>query len=185
MAIEKKKELGVGNKKVIGHIGRFNEQKNHFFLIKIFKRLAEMDSTIHLILVGDGNLKSPIESEVNRLGLENRVNFLGLRDDIPEILQVVDIFLFPSLYEGLPLTMIEAQAAGIKIVASNTISKEADITGLVTFCSLEDNEQHWADTVLENLDYNKKNTYQKIVEHNYDILKNAKLLQQFYLNNSN
>ncbi|WP_193744367.1 glycosyltransferase family 1 protein [Jejuia pallidilutea] len=180
-----KQELNLNGKKVIGHVGRFNEQKNHFFLLKIFYEVYKQDNNCVLVLIGDGNLKPKIEKEVANLGIEKQVHFLGLRDNIPELLQGFDLFLFPSLYEGLPVTVVEAQASGLKIVTSSTVTKEVNITGLVTYVNLDTPETEWANTVISNLDYDRKNTLNNIKEGGYDIHENAKNLQNFYLNENN
>lgn len=176
-----KKALNLTGKKIIGHIGRFNEQKNHFFLLKIFYEVYKHNNDCVLVLVGDGNLKPKIEKEVANLGIQKNVYFLGLRKDIPQILQSFDLFLFPSLYEGLPVTAVEAQASGLKIVTSTTVTKEVNITGLVTYVSLETPETEWANIVINNLNYERKNTLNKIKTGGYDIYENAKNLQNFYL----
>jgi len=177
-------KLGLTGKKIIGHVGRFNEQKNHFLLLKIFKELVSKQDNFMLVLVGDGNLKPKIEKYAEELAITDKILFLGLRDDIHELLQAFDLFLFPSLYEGLPVTLVEAQAAGLKIVTSSTVSKEVEITELVTFCSLEESEKVWANKILENIDYTRENTTKQIVSGNYDIGSNAIALQAFYLKNN-
>lgn len=177
-----RKELDLEGKTVIGHVGRFNEQKNHFFLLEIFNHVLKMLPNSCLVLIGDGNLKPKIEERVKELNIEDNVLFLGLQDNIPRLLQTFDLFLFPSLYEGLPVTLIEAQASGIPIVASDTITSEVDITGLLTFCNLNDTPQYWADKVVKNTNHKRENTYNLIVDGKYDIAENAKKLQEFYLN---
>jgi glycosyltransferase involved in cell wall biosynthesis len=183
--IEKSKKikasLNLAGKKIIGHVGRFNEQKNHFFLIKIFYEVYRRDKNCVLVLIGDGNLKSKIEKEVQNLGISKNVHFLGLRDNIPELLQGFDLFLFPSLYEGLPVTLVEAQASGIKILTSSTVTKEVNITGLVTYENLDTPPLKWAEIVLDKLSYDRKNTLEQIKDGGYDIYENAKNLQNFYL----
>lgn len=180
-AVEIKKEHNLAGKKVIGHVGRFNEQKNHFFLLNIFKKIIKKDPNCVLVLVGIGNLMDSIKKEAERFDIKDKVLFLGMRDDINDILQGFDLFLFPSLYEGLPVTLIEAQASGLAIVASNTITPEVDLTGLITFLSIKDSESKWADTVLDKLNYNRKINFEQIKSGRYDIHENAKSLQQFYI----
>lgn len=177
-----KEEFGLKNEKVIGHVGRFNEQKNHFLLIKIFNEIYKKDNNYVLLLIGDGNLKDKIKEEAKRLNIDKNIHFLGLRDNIPELLQGFDLFLFPSLYEGLPVTLIEAQASGLKIITSSTVTQEVDITGLITYIDLEKPESVWAESVLSNINYNRKDTLNQIREGGYDIFENAKNLQIFYLN---
>ncbi|TYA72049.1 glycosyltransferase family 1 protein [Seonamhaeicola marinus] len=179
---KKKEELGITGKKVIGHVGRFNEQKNHFFLVNIFNEILKKDKNCILVLVGSGNLQPSIEEEAKRLKIYESIKFLGLRTDIPEILQSFDLFLFPSLYEGLPVTLIEAQACGLRIVTTNTVTSEVDITNLITFKSLEDSYEDWAYTVLERINYTRENTNHLIEKGGYDIFENARNLQTFYLN---
>lgn len=176
-----KKELGIENKKIIGHIGRFNEQKNHFFLIKVFNEIYKRDKNCILLLIGEGNLKDKISAEAKRLKIVQNIQFMGLRTNIPELLQCFDIFLFPSLYEGLPVTLIEAQAAGLRIVTSSTVTKEVDITGLVTYVDLNKTESDWAEIVLKKISYIRENTLNHIIKGGYDITSNAKSLQEFYL----
>lgn len=176
-----KKEHDLTGKKVIGHVGRFNEQKNHFFLLKIFKIIIEKDPNCVLLLAGVGSLMEIIIEEVDRLGLKDHVRFLGVRADINQQLQGFDLFLFPSLYEGLPVTLIEAQASGLPIVASDTITAEVDLTGLITFLDINDSASKWADVVIEKLNHNRQNTFEQIKKGHYDINENAKNLQNFYL----
>ncbi len=179
---EIKQSLGISGKKVIGHVGRFNEQKNHHFLIQIFNEIVTLDNNVVLLLVGDGNMRAKIEEEIKRLKIEKYVHFLGIRDDIPILLQSFDLFLFPSLYEGLPVTLVEAQASGLKIITSDTVTKEIDFMDLVTFVSLKRSAKDWARIILEQITYDRKNRFQRIVDSNYDINQNAADLQNFYLN---
>ncbi|MFV9551014.1 glycosyltransferase family 1 protein [Algibacter sp. PT7-4] len=182
LSLQVKKELGVSGKKVIGHVGRFNEQKNHFFLIKIFNEILKKDKNCVLALAGNGNLMSPIKKEVKKLEIKNQVLFLGLQKNIPKLLQGFDLFLFPSLYEGLPVTLVEAQSSGLPIVTSNTVTTEVDITGLITFLDINnDSESKWAKTVLNKLNYERLNTSSQIKKGGYDIYENASKLQEFYI----
>lgn len=180
---EYKTNLKLLDKKVIGHVGNFVEAKNHLFLIRVFKKMLEKNKNLVLLLVGQGYLQSKIEEEVKKLEIENSVRFLGVRDDIPNLMQAFDLFLFPSLYEGLPLTLVEAQASGLKIIASDAITNEVEVTNLVTFCSLDKPEEYWADLALKNLTYKRRNTHKDIVDGKYDIEMNAKNLYEFYCNN--
>lgn len=176
-----KEKLQVKNKIVFGHVGRFNEQKNHSFLIDVFSQLIKEIPKAHLLLVGSGPLKEKIEKQVQELQIENHVSFLGIRNDVPDLLQAMDYILMPSLFEGLPVSLIEAQASGLKIFGSNKISKEVDITGLIDFLEIE-NPSVWVNHIIRNLKYNRKNMYSNIIDANYDIANNAKTLTGFYLN---
>jgi glycosyltransferase involved in cell wall biosynthesis len=184
LRIKKRIELHLENKFVVGHIGRFITAKNHIFLLNIFKEIYDINPNAILLLIGDGELKRLIEKKVSELGLNNSVVFTGVRSDIPGLLQAMDVFLFPSLYEGLPVTLIEAQASGLKIVASNTLTEEVAITDLITFCSLKTDPRDWANCALDdNFDSNNRHiNFTKVKRSNYDIEENAKWLQNFYLN---
>ncbi|MBQ4819562.1 glycosyltransferase family 1 protein [Aquimarina sp. MMG016] len=165
---------------IIGHVGRFASQKNHSFLIQIFAALLREKQDCALVMVGDGPLRKNMENEVKTLGIEDKVHFLGVRADIPELFQMFDMFVFPSFYEGLPVTLIEAQAAGVKILASDTITSEVHLTDDIEFLSIEQPAELWAKKIQE-IDASKKgdNTH-KIVKGNYDIVSNTKMIEEFY-----
>ncbi|UTR10579.1 glycosyltransferase family 1 protein [Evansella sp. LMS18] len=147
-----KEELGLKNVKVIGHIGRFIAPKNHSYLLKIFKEVLKKEDDFKLLLVGDGDLRSITEAEVKKEGLEDKVIFTGIRKDIDILLKCMDIFVFPSVYEGLGLVLLEAQASGLPCVVSEAVQPEADIeVGLVTKLSLEQKPEEWAEEVLSNV----------------------------------
>jgi len=175
-------KLELNDKFVIGHIGRFNIQKNHAFVIDVFKEVLNLNKNAVLLLIGEGSLKQEMKDKVLNLGLEDKVIFTGIRPDIQELLQAMDVFLFPSLYEGLPVTIIEAQAAGLKIIASDTISKEANITDLVQNYSLEKSPALWAEIVYNNGNkYIHKDTLVEIIDAGFDIKSNVKWLENFYI----
>ena len=138
------------------------------------------DKSAVLLLIGDGELKKEIEKMVLLLGLENSVKFLGVREDVNRLMQCFNIFLLPSLFEGLPVTMIEAQAAGLKCIISDKVTKECDITGNVERISLNVPAKKWAEKILKTR-YEKENTYEKIKEAKYDIKENALWLENFYI----
>lgn len=181
-----RKELGIEGKKVIGHVGRFFSQKNHTFLIDIFKAVHDKDSDTVLLLVGGGeaddSLKNQIKAKVKELGLEEAVLFLGVREDVDRVVQAFDLFLLPSLFEGLPVTMVEAQAAGLPCVISDKVPIQCDITGNVQVVALDDAPEKWADKICDILEnFEKRDTYEKIVEAGFDIKENAKWLKEFYV----
>lgn len=166
---------------VIGHVGRFNNQKNHSFLVEIFASLNKQVQDSVLILVGDGFLRAKIEQRVKELKLENKVLFLGVRPDINMIMQGFDVFLFPSLHEGLPVTLIEAQAVGLPCIISDRISKEVDLgANLIDYESLS-SLNSWVSKILTT---NKKviNTVEFIKGKGYYIGDSAKYLEKYYLN---
>ncbi len=165
---------------VIGHVGRFASQKNHIFLVKIFAELVKERPDSALVMVGDGPLRKGIENQVKSLGIEDKVHFLGVRADIPELFQMFDLFVFPSFYEGLPVTLIEAQAAGVKIIASDTITKEVHLTDDIKFVSIDKSADFWAKTIQE-IDVTKKgDNTDRIITGNYDIASNTKMIEEFY-----
>ncbi len=136
---------------VVGHVGRFNQQKNHVFVIQIFAELVKKVPCAHLLLVGDGPLKDQIIEAVDKAELTDKVTFAGLRNDVPRLMPAaMDLFLFPSLYEGLGLVLVEAQAAGLPCVFTDEIPQEADIVKpLINRLSLSLDPQGWAQKILE------------------------------------
>lgn len=176
-----RKKLEIEDKLVIGHIGRFNVQKNHSFIIDVFSEIYKKDSNMVLLLTGTGELEEEIKEKVRKLGLVNVVKFLGVRSDIPEIMQAIDIFLFPSLFEGLPVTLVEAQAAGVKCFISDCIPKQVILTDLVEVISLKRGKKYWAEQIFKaKNNINKKNMYSVMRKVNFDIKDNAKWLSNFY-----
>ena len=179
---QKRQELGLDGKFVIGHVGRFNLQKNHEFLIEIFKDFAKTNKDAVLILIGNGELQDEIKQQVMEYQMEDQVKFLGLREDIPQLLQAMDLFLFPSLFEGLPVTLVEAQAAGLPCVIADTITDEIMITDRISKVSLDSNLEKWNQVILKYKGMKRTNTMPEIVAHGFDIEKNARWLEEFYIN---
>ena len=180
LSISMKKTFGLENKIVLGHIGRFNQQKNHDFLIDIFYEYHKTHANSVLILVGKGELENTVRLKVKRLGLENDVKFLGVRDDIPELLQIMDVFVFPSLYEGLGIVLIEAQAASLPIVTNRAIPKIAIVSDLVRTLPI-DNPLKWCMEIDEVLEIGRNNVvYDNSIEK-FDIKAVAKRMQDIYV----
>ena len=167
-----REELGLKGKLVVGHVGRFNQQKNHAFMLDVFSVLLKKEPNARLVLVGKGELEEPIRQKVHALGIEPYVVFTGVRKDIPQILSAFDVFLFPSLYEGMPNTVIEAQATGLPCVISDTITAEANITGLVNYLPLGDADR-WAEAVLHAVCPERMDTRDAFYEAEYDIESSA------------
>ena len=178
-----RKELKIEDQLVIGHIGRFNKQKNHEFLIDIFRVVREKYPDAILLLVGEGHLRTEIERKVDKLGLSSNVKFLGVREDIAQLMQAMDLFLFPSLFEGLPVVLVEAQAAGLNCIVSDSITSETDITGRIQFMNLNDPLTEWVrritTTTTEHAD-----TSQILRSSGFDTETMANWLTDFYLENS-
>lgn len=168
---------------VIGHVGRFNQQKNHSFLIELFAKLSVDLPEATLLLVGDGLLRPQIEKKIKELKIESKVKLLGVRSDINRLLQAFDTFVFPSLHEGLPVTLIEAQGAGVPCVISDVITEEVDIgLDLIRFLPLQD-QSLWLHAIkriaTDDLYRNIPNTF--LSEKGYDIKNTAQRSQSFYL----
>lgn len=168
---------------VVGHVGRFAYQKNHSFLIDTFAQFMKYRQDAVLILVGDGPLRSEIEKKVENLNVRDNVKFLGVRSDIERILQALDIFVFPSLHEGLPVTLIEAQGAGLPCVISDAITEEVDMgMELVQFISLN-NRTTWIEEIKDLGGRNpvRDTSLQSLTKRGYNISDTARTTQDFYL----
>lgn len=166
---------------VLGHIGRLDKNKNVTFILDILKELNDLGIKSKFVSAGQGSEYDCLVSKSKALNIENDVFFLGLRDDINVVVQLFDVFVFPSFYEGFPVSAIEAQASGLKCLLSDTISKEVDITGNVEFMSLGNSPREWAEKIKTMLPYKRENTKQKIIELGYDIKTTADYLTKFYL----
>lgn len=166
---------------VIGHVGRFSPPKNHDFLIDIFSEVCKLRTDAYLLLVGDGELRTKIQEKVSLLGLNDRVIFTGIRSDVPALMQAMDVFAFPSLYEGLPVTLVEAQSAGLTCVISDNIPADCDLTELVNRLTLEASAQTWAKKLCALQGAGHKDTCREIARAGFDIGENARWLEQFYL----
>lgn len=168
---------------VIGHIGRFNHQKNHLYLLEIFADLLKKMPNATLILVGGGTLQAKIESKIKELQIEKYVKLLGIRDDIHKILQAMDVFVFPSLHEGLPVTLIEAQGAGLPCIISDSITEEVDMgMGLIQFCSLSEKEK-WIEKILDGAkrEFPRKNAESALNQKGYNIRRTAEITEKTYI----
>lgn len=178
-------ELGINlDTKVIGHIGRFSEQKNHLFILKLAEFLREKNFNFRILLIGDGPLRSAVETEINNKGLSNYIQCLGVRSDIPELMNLFNVFILPSLYEGLPVVLIEAQAAGIPCVISSTITDEVDMgLGLIKKVSLDDDLKFWENALTKALETSKPDwnaIYTALTKRGYNIKQSVRDLMQVY-----
>ena len=183
---ETRANLNLGDKFTILIVGRFNPQKNHTFIIDIFNEIKKLHNNSTLLLVGNGELENDVRSKVASLGLENDVLFLGLRDDVHNLLSASDVFLFPSLYEGLPVTMVEAQSSGIRCFISDTIPSQCILNDDVTVISLNEPASEWATQIIKLSDgYERCDQYQHITQAGFDIKSNAKWLEEFYITEYN
>ncbi len=182
-SMEMKKRLGITNKFVIGHVGRFRQEKNHSFIIDIFRKVCEKEPNSVLLLVGDGPLEEYIKKKVEDLGLLDKVKFLGARNDVNDLMQSMDVFILPSLYEGIPLTMIESQASGLDCIISDKVPKECIVTKNVKSISLEKSSKYWASEIIKSKYKARESLYNEIQNAKFDIKSNAIWLQEFYLKN--
>lgn len=173
--IEKRKKirkefLFSDDELVIGHIGRFYKQKNHLYLINIFNEIVKRRPKSKLLLVGSGELENGVRKYVNDLGINEQVIFAGTRSDVNNILSGMDIFVFPSLYEGMPNTVIEAEASGLPCILSDTITKQVNLTNNVYFKSLNDSPENWANIILNVSENNfTRDTKDVFKKNKYDI----------------
>jgi len=181
---QKREELGVSEDQLlIGQIGRFNHQKNHQFTVELFSRFIKEKKDARLVFVGDGTLRKNTEDMVAKLALNDVVSFTGVRSDIPELLSAFDVLLFPSFHEGMPVALIEAQAAGLPCVASDAITPDVDLKlGLVHFLNL-DNKDQWIRevSVISRKKAIRSIPIQLIKGKGFDISDTATQLQQYYL----
>lgn len=181
---KKRKELSIkDNTLVIGHIGRFVAQKNHDFLIDIFNEIHKKNNNSILLLAGQGPLMEDIKNKVKELNLEDSVKFLGQRNDANELYQAFDVFLLPSLYEGLPVVGVEAQAAGLLCYLSDDMTKETKVLDITKFMSLNNTPEEWADNILDDVKkYKRIDTSKEMTAKNFNIKEEAKKLEEYYLN---
>lgn len=173
------KELGLENCFVIGHVGRFMKQKNHEFLIDIFYEIIKRKENARLLLIGDGKLRPQIESKVKELGISNKVIFLGNRNDVADLYNVMDIFIFPSLYEGLGMVAIEAQVNSLPTIVSTEIPIEAKISENIKFISLQQPLKDWLNEI-ENAKRKELNINDELLKK-FDIKQESRKLEKLYL----
>lgn len=165
---KKRRELGIEHHFAVCHVGRLAVQKNPKMLIDIFEAVLEKEPSAVLLSVGNGELRDEIHAYVQQKHLENAVLFLGERNDVNEILQAADVFLFPSLYEGLGIALIEAQAAGLHCVVSDVINQEALVTDNISLVSLHAPVSRWAEKVLECKNAFRTSPTKQIIRAGYD-----------------
>lgn len=180
---EVRKELAVEQKFVVGHVGRFMEQKNHKFLLEIFYEICKRKKNAHLLLIGEGRLENEIRVRAEQLGIHDKISFLGTRSDVNRLVQAMDVFLLPSLWEGFPNVAIESQAAALPIFMSDNITEEAAFTVYAKRLSLKCGAKEWAKIVCESYDQNEHRTDMSpvIEEEGYDVQRTAKWYEDMYM----
>ena len=180
---EVRERLGLGDALVIGHTGRFHPAKNHLFLLDIFSEIRRRRPDARLLLVGDGALRPQIQRRIAELGLADAVVLTGVVSDVHRYMQAMDVFVFPSHYEGLGMVLVEAQAAGLRCFTSaGSVPEEANVAGLVEYIPLSESPAVWAERVLRHTGpHPRTGTLEKIRAKGYDIAEAARRLEAFYL----
>ena len=179
---EVRKELNIDEETfVMGHIGRFVTVKNHEFLLDVFHEIYKENKNSILVLAGQGPLKEKIEQKAKEMNLDKAVQFLGQRSDANRLYQAMDVFVLPSLYEGLPVVGVEAQAAGLLYVLSDDMTKETKVLETTTFLSLNEGAKKWADTIDNaTKQFERKNMLNEMAQKGFDIQKEVKKLEEIY-----
>lgn len=177
---KKRNELSISGEFVIGHVGRFCYPKNHKFLIDIFSEIIKLHSNSLLVLIGTGEKEEEIQKYSKRMGVKDKVLFLGNRSDVNELYQMMDIFVMPSLFEGVPLVGIEAQYADLPCVFSDKIPEEVMFNKKSIFMSLKSTPSEWAKIILEKKDCKCQRGY-KDMSSKYDIKNSVNLLSELYM----
>ena len=180
-----RKKLGVADEFVVGHVGRFMYQKNHDFLIDIFAEAHRKIPQMVLLLIGDGPLREGIEEKVRGLNLIENVRFLGVRDDVQDLYNAMDLFILPSHYEGLGMVGVEAQANGLNVLPSTAVPEEMKFTNLVQFEDLKNDTSKWSDRIIQiyyNYHMTRNNRGAPIFNQSkFDISVQAKKLVNYYI----
>lgn len=179
-----RQKLNLENNFVLGNVGKLNNSKNHVFLLEIMKCIINIDKNAKLILVGGGTLENKLKQKAQELEISQSVIFLGMRDDTSDFLQAMDVFVFPSKFEGLGMAVIEAQASGLVCFASNTIPKETKVSDNILYVDLNKSAYEWAQQIIKNRNYNResfsKNAKESITKCGYEISTEAIKLEKIY-----
>ncbi len=174
--------LNIDGRWVIGHVGRFHYAKNHTFLIEVFFELKKREKRAVLLLLGEGSLMPELQEKVKHLNLEQDVLFLGNQTPIMEYYQVMDYFVLPSFYEGMPGVVVEAQCTGLRCLLSDSITREVAVTEEIYYKSLEESPQKWADFILETKEYERTSKVNALIEHGFDVESQWTTLEKIYGN---
>lgn len=177
---EARDALKITDKLVLGHVGRFDYQKNHPYLLEVFAEVCKKRSDAVLLLLGDGAARQAMEERCRELGIAERVKFLGNRKDTERYYQAMDVFLLPSFFEGLPGVLVEAQAAGLVCIVSDTVTREAEATDLVSWLSIDEPPERWAEEVIKQAAYARRDTSKELTEAGFDVRTQAAGYTAFY-----
>lgn len=175
-----REDLQVTDKLVLGHVGRFDYQKNHPYLLEVFAAVCEKRSDAVLLLLGDGQARPAMEERCRELGIAERVKFLGNRKDTQRFYQAMDVFLLPSFFEGLPGVLVEAQAAGLACIVSDTVTREAEATDLISWLSIDEPPARWAEEIEKRASYERRDTQKELTEAGFDVSTQAAGYTAFY-----
>lgn len=175
-----RKELGLQDSRVVGHLGRFVTQKNHSFLLDVFAEIKKRERAAVLLLAGDGPLVDSVMDKAKKLGIASDVRYLGRRNDVPDLYQAMDVFILPSIYEGVPGTGIEAQASGLPFLYATTVTEEALILDSACRLPLESGAKAWADVAISLMSKERKSTVLEMTKAGYNIRAAANDLQNYY-----
>lgn len=176
-----RKELELNDELVIIHLGAMRKQKNHMFLLEVFKEIVKIKKNSKLLLVGEGDLHNDIVIKINSLGIKENVILTGNRSDVSEVLCAGDIFLFPSLFEGFPNAVLEAQATGLPCLISDVITQEVMINKNCKSMSLNSSKKEWAELLLSLQSFNKReSSYKNIKKHGFDVYDEIKRIENIY-----
>ena len=179
---EIRRKLGIANKFVLGTVARIDIQKNPMYLLNVAHSVMQSGKNAVLLYVGSGPMAEEVRKRAHELGLDDFVRFLGVREDIPELLAAMDLFLLPSVFEGLPVTLIETQASGLPALVSDRVTREMDKAGLIRFLPLDEDVSCWTNAILESNANENRCLYAPIMlEVGYDISDQAQKLGAFYL----
>ena len=176
---ELRMQLGIEGKTVFIHVGRLHPSKNHSFLIDVFSDIAKQNDDAKLLLVGDGELKGQIEQKIHDKKLNDKILMLGARDDVPDLLMAADCFLFPSLWEGLPVTVVEAQASGLPCLVSDHITNDVFVSDLAIKLPIDNGYEVWSQRI-QTLSLDRKNVESDIRKAGFDISVTAEWITQLY-----
>lgn len=179
---EIRKKYGWADQFVVGHVGRFNAQKNHKFLVDVFEKIVDQNINSKLILVGSGQLREETENYVKEKGMQERVVFWGESDEVNRLLQGFDLFLLPSLYEGLPFVLVESQAAALPALVSDVITKDVNCTQYIDYYSLDKTAQEWAEKAIEihSNDKRRESPTIQLLEAGFDCKEMAERVDKLY-----
>ena len=175
-----RKELGLEGKFVVGFVGRLHNQKNPIRMLEIFKAVCDKEPLAHLILIGEGEERDAMAAKARELRIDEKVLFLGRRENVNELMMAMDVLLMPSLYEGLPVVIVEAQSSGLRCIISDKVPAP-QLTGRVSILSLETSDELWASEIVKGDDFDRTKAQDMIIAGGYDISHEAKKLEQFYL----